>query len=78
MSVAAAAADSATAAPIRQDRLYLGSWLEAAVYDETAITPGAVLAGPSVVELPDTNIVVGPDQRATVDQRGNVVITPDS
>jgi N-methylhydantoinase A len=68
---------SGPASPIRQDRIYLGTWLEAAVYDETAIAAGAELPGPAVVELPDTNIVIGPEQQAAVDGRGNVVITPD-
>ena len=67
-------AAATVAGPIRTDQIYLGSWLEAAVYDESAIQPGATLPGPCVVELPDTNIVVGPDQSASVDTHGNVVI----
>jgi N-methylhydantoinase A len=74
----ATAQDDQAASPIRQDRVYLGSWLDAAVYDETAIRPGVTLTGPAVVELPDTNIVIGPAQVGTVDGRGNVVITPES
>ena len=67
-----------TPTAIREDHIYLGEWLDARVYDETSIQPGAELPGPAVVELPDTNIVIGPDQRATVDARGNVVITLES
>jgi N-methylhydantoinase A len=64
--------------PIRMDRVYLGEWYDASVFDESAVTPGAQLPGPSIIELPDTNIVIGPDQRASVDARGNVVIVPES
>jgi N-methylhydantoinase A len=66
------------AEPIRQDRVYLGDWHEASVYDERALQPGVELSGPCIVELPDTNIVVGPEQRASVDTHGNVVIVPES
>jgi N-methylhydantoinase A len=70
----AASVPTTAAGPIRIDQIYLGGWLEAAVYDESAIRPGATLSGPCVVELPDTNIVVGPEQSASVDAHGNVVI----
>jgi N-methylhydantoinase A len=58
--------------------VYLGEWYDASVFNEAAIVPGATLPGPSIVELPDTNIVIGPDQSASVDARGNVVIVPES
>lgn len=70
------AEETETAKPIRHDRIYLGGWQGAAVYDEGALRPGVELAGPCIVELPDTNIVVGAEQRASVDARGNVVIVP--
>jgi N-methylhydantoinase A len=75
-----AASEGSDTAPqsIREERIYLGSWLDASVYDETAIRPGVELAGPAVVELPDTNIVIGPGQRAAVDGHRNVVITSGS
>ncbi len=53
-----------------------GEWHEAAVYDEGALAPGLELDGPAIVEMPDTTIVIGRDQRAGVDEHGNVVITP--
>jgi N-methylhydantoinase A len=66
------------AEPIREDRIYLGDWLDASVYGESAIRPGVKLTGPAIVELDDTNIVIGPGQLGSVDARGNVVITPES
>ena len=60
--------------PVRQDRVYFGGWMDAAVYDEEALTPGLSFDGPAVFELPDTNIVVGPGQHAEVDAHGNVLI----
>lgn len=56
-------------------RIYLGgTWHEAAVYDEAALTAGKRLAGPAIVELPDTTIVVGTDQYASVDDHRNVIL----
>ncbi len=68
---------------VRHDRVYFGGWMDAAVYDEDALTPGLSFDGPAIFELPDTNIVVGPGQHAEVDAHGNVLIdtaraTPDS
>jgi N-methylhydantoinase A len=64
--------------PMREDRIYLGDWLDASVYGESAIRPGVKLTGPAIVELDDTNIVIGPGQLGSVDARRNVVITPES
>lgn len=58
----------------RHDRVYFGGWMDAAVYDEDALTPGLSFEGPAIFELPDTNIVVGPGQHAEVDAHGNVLI----
>lgn len=63
------------AVPIRQDQVYAGGWRAADVYDEASLRPGSTIAGPAIVELPDTNIVVGVGQSAAVDRRGNVVIS---
>ncbi|QEC47426.1 hydantoinase/oxoprolinase family protein [Baekduia soli] len=63
-------------APIRRDRMYEGGWQDADVYDEGALQVGAHLNGPAIVEMKDTNIVIGPGQVGNVDDHGNVVITP--
>ncbi len=64
--------------PVRHDRVYFGEWLDAAVYDESGLSPGLSLIGPAIFELSDTNIVVGPGQAAEVDAFGNVVIDASS
>lgn len=61
--------------PIRTDRIYAGEWLEAQVYDEASVTAEASFEGPAIIELADTNIVIGAHQSATVDAHGNVLIT---
>jgi len=67
-----------SSAPIRSDRVYSGGWLEAKVFDEAALIAGGSFEGPAVIELKDTNIVVGPGQRGEVDDHGNLVITTDN
>jgi N-methylhydantoinase A len=62
--------------PQRHDNVYFGSWMEAAVYDESCLVPGLKLTGPAIFEMPDTNIVIGPGQDAEVDVHGNVLIDP--
>ena len=44
------------------------------VYERSALTPGAVLAGPLVVEEPTTTTLVHPGQTLTADAFGNLVI----
>jgi N-methylhydantoinase A len=56
--------------PVFQD----GEWLQARVYAHAAVRPGLELDGLSIIEMPDTTVVVGSDQTAQVDEYGNVVI----
>ncbi|MDE3129730.1 MAG: hydantoinase/oxoprolinase family protein [Acidobacteriota bacterium] len=53
-----------------------GQWHRAQVYAHRAVRPGLKLTGLSIIELPDTTVVVGADQTAVVDEYGNVVISP--
>jgi N-methylhydantoinase A len=54
-------------------QVYLdGEWHDAAVYDEAALTLDSRFEGPAIVELPDTTIVVGTNQIASVDQHRNI------
>lgn len=52
-----------------------GAWLQARVVGHERVRPGLQLNGLSIIEMPDTTIVVGRDQAAAVDELGNVVIT---
>lgn len=54
-------------------QVYLdGEWHDAAVYDEAALTLDSRFEGPAIVELPDTTIVVGTGQVASVDTNRNI------
>ena len=46
----------------------------ATLFDRTRLTPGDVVNGPAIVEQLDSTTVVWPDQRATVDAFGNLVL----
>jgi N-methylhydantoinase A len=53
--------------------------VSAAVYDGTELTPGARLAGPAVVGLPNTSVVVPADATLVADSFGSLVLEfPDS
>jgi N-methylhydantoinase A len=51
-----------------------GEWIDTSIYDERAVHPGASFAGPAIIELPDTTLVIGCDQSASVDSFLNVII----
>jgi N-methylhydantoinase A len=51
-----------------------GAWRQARILPGEALAPGLELDGLAVIELPDTTIVVGEGQHASVDQWGNVVV----
>jgi N-methylhydantoinase A len=50
-------------------------WFETAVFDRAALGRGARLAGPAIVEQPDTTVVIDPGATAIVDGLGNLVIS---
>lgn len=63
-------------APAEQTRRIFsgGEWQDARVLRHEALHPGLEVDGLAVVEMKDTTIVVGNGQRATVDERGSLVI----
>ena len=44
------------------------------VYRRAEIPLGAVVKGPAIIEQPDTTVVVGDQQEATIDEAGNLFI----
>jgi N-methylhydantoinase A len=72
---AGVAQDGASVHPPRSRPVYLGGgWHDAAIYDETALRLDSTFSGPAIIELPDTTIVVGVGQVASVDANRNVFL----
>jgi N-methylhydantoinase A len=74
LSMAPAADTSIAAARTGSRRIWFGGWQEAAVYDRLALPVGADIAGPAVLEQPDTTILIEPGQHGLVDRFGNLLI----
>ncbi|MFO0987339.1 MAG: hydantoinase/oxoprolinase family protein [Alphaproteobacteria bacterium] len=51
-----------------------GAWSDAPVFARLDLPAGAVIAGPAVLEQPDTTIFVDPGLSARVDALGNVIL----
>ena len=51
-----------------------GTWRDAAVFSRLDLPAGAVIAGPAVLEQPDTTIYVDPGLSTRVDLLGNVIL----
>lgn len=49
-----------------------GDWHQVAILDGERLAPGSALAGPVVVEYPESTVVVRPGWRGTVDQIGSL------
>ena len=58
----------------RQVRFNRG-WFDTAIFDRASLGGGAELAGPAIVEQPDTTVVIDPGATAVVDGLGNLVIS---
>jgi N-methylhydantoinase A len=52
----------------------LGARTATTVWDGSGMAPGDALAGPAIVELPDTTIVVRPGSSVSIDRYGNAVV----
>ena len=58
----------------RARRVWFGdAFVECEALDRYALEPGAAVEGPAVVEEPESTCVLGPGDRATVDERLNLV-----
>jgi len=51
-----------------------GAWHEAGIHDRLSLAVGETVAGPAILEQPDTTIFVDPGLTARVDRFGNLVI----
>ena len=51
-----------------------GGWVEAAVYDRYALSPGTTLNGPAIVEERESTLIMGARGRGRVDERLNVIV----
>jgi N-methylhydantoinase A len=58
----------------RQVRFNRG-WFDTAIFDRASLGRGAELAGPAIVEQPDTTVVIDPGATAVVDGLSNLVIS---
>ncbi|HEX9352476.1 MAG TPA: hydantoinase/oxoprolinase family protein [Streptosporangiaceae bacterium] len=58
----------------RPVRLGTGSFTDTAIYDYSKLQAGHVIAGPAVVEVPTTTVVVPGGMSGTVDPLGNLII----
>jgi N-methylhydantoinase A len=52
-----------------------GADLNAAVYERLDLPRDAVIAGPAILEQPDSTIFIDPGLEGRVDRFGNIVIT---
>ena len=52
-----------------------GGWYDTRIFDRACLGKGAILAGPAIVEQPDTTVVIDPGATAAVDGLGNLMIS---
>ncbi|WP_240731833.1 hypothetical protein [Egibacter rhizosphaerae] len=64
--------------PARPDRSrtvgVAGQQAEARVLDRAALRAGDTVNGPALIEQPDTTTLLAPDEHATVDRAGNLIV----
>jgi len=59
----------------RRDVRVGGETFPAPVYDRLALAVGEAVAGPAILEQPDTTVFVDPGLTGRVDRFGNLIIT---
>ncbi|MCR9150441.1 MAG: hydantoinase/oxoprolinase family protein [Rhodobacteraceae bacterium] len=66
-----------TTAPKATRPVHFGDrWHDTAIYDRLALPVGAVIAGPAILEQPDTTVLIEPGLVGRVDRFGNTIIEP--
>ncbi len=50
-------------------------WHDTAIYNRLDLPVGAIIAGPAILEQPDTTVLIEPNLIGTVDDFGNTIIT---
>jgi len=53
-----------------------GGFVEAEIYDRSSLGPGALVAGPAIVEQGDTTTLIEPGWLAEVAPNGSLVLSP--
>jgi N-methylhydantoinase A/oxoprolinase/acetone carboxylase beta subunit len=72
VTAAAPAGGSLDSARIGSRPAYFGAFVPTAIYERARLPLGARLAGPAIVEQPDTTTVIPPGVVALVDEAGNL------
>jgi N-methylhydantoinase A/oxoprolinase/acetone carboxylase beta subunit len=52
---------------------FADGYLETPVYDRYGLSPGAVIAGPALIEERESTVVIGPHDTVKMDEFGNLV-----
>jgi N-methylhydantoinase A len=55
--------------------IFAGGTVTADIFDGELLPGGALIDGPAIIDCPGTTVVVGPGQRAQVDDNGNILLT---
>jgi N-methylhydantoinase A len=68
--------EATESAPRRSRDVYFdGKWYDSGLYDGSRLAPGAEIEGPAVIEYLDSIAVVPPACHASMDRRGNLVVS---
>jgi N-methylhydantoinase A len=59
-------------------RVWFDTWRDTPVFQRLALPVGAVIAGPAVLEQPDTTILIEPGHQGRVDRFGNLIVSEAS
>jgi N-methylhydantoinase A len=61
---------------VRRVYFYRAGFQEATVYRSSDLGAGHVIAGPAIIERPDTTVVVGMGQSLEIERYGNMILRP--